>query len=281
MHRTDALVVHRPRCAPFRSLWLAVVATLSLALGGHPPAMYAAEAPAKSAKVSVAAASDLKFAFDEIAAAFQKENPTIAVVPTYGSSGTFFAQLTNRAPFDLYLSADIEYPRKLIAQGQAVKDSEFRYAIGQIVVWLPTASKLDVAKTGIEALLDASVRKIAIANPQHAPYGRAAEAALKKLGVYDKVKDKLVLGENIAQTAQFVQSGAADLGIIALSRALAPPMKEAGRYWPVPLDSYPPIEQGGVILSWASDPAAAALVRAYMSGPEARAILTRYGFALP
>ncbi|MDX2169151.1 MAG: molybdate ABC transporter substrate-binding protein [Deltaproteobacteria bacterium] len=254
---------------------------LLLSASSAPHGATAAESGAAARRVNVAAAADLKFAFDEIAAAFHAANPSIEVLPTYGSSGNFFAQLSNKAPFDLYLSADIAYPKKLIEQGQGVADTAFNYAFGEIVVWVPKASALDVEQRGIEALLDPSAKKIAIANPQHAPYGRAAEAALKTLGVYDTVKDRLVLGENIAQTAQFVSSGAADVGIIALSLAVAPPMRDAGRFWRVPTDAYPPIEQGGVILQWAADRAAADALRAFMLGSEGRKILERYGFRLP
>jgi molybdate transport system substrate-binding protein len=229
----------------------------------------------------VAAASDLKFAFEEIIAGFSAKNPGIAVRPTFGSSGNFFAQLSNKAPFDLYFSADVEYPRKLIEKGLAEKGTEFPYAVGRVVVWVPKGSPLDVEKLGMEALADPSVRKVAIANPKHAPYGRAAEAAMRKLGVYDRVKDRLVLGENITQTAQFVETGAADIGVVALSLALAPAMKDKGRYWMIPADSYPKMEQGGIILPWAKDREAAEAFRAFVTGPEGAAILKRYGFFLP
>jgi molybdate transport system substrate-binding protein len=232
-------------------------------------------------EVRVAAAADLKFALDEVAGAFERQSPGIKVTPTYGSSGNFFAQLSNEAPFDLFLSADIDYPRKLVEQGKAARGSEFVYAVGHLVVWVPTGSKADVAKLGLRALLDPSVKKVAIANPQHAPYGRAAEAALKKLGVYDHVKDRLVLGDNVAQAAQFVESGAADAGVIALSLARAPTMRDRGRYAEVPLDAYPRLEQGGIILRWAKDREAAQALRDFLTGPEGRAVLDRYGFLLP
>lgn len=228
----------------------------------------------------MAAAADLKFAFEEMITEFQEEQPGIAVKATYGSSGNFYSQLSNKAPFDIYFSADIDYPRKLIEQGHAEKETEFLYAIGQIVVWIPNDSKLDL-NMGMDAVVTSSVRKIAIANPQHAPYGRAAEAAMKKLGVYEAAKDRLVLGENIAQTAQFVETGAADVGIIALSLAMAPAMKDKGRYWTVPLDSYPKLEQGGVILNWAKDSAATKELRAFVTASNGKAILQRYGFVLP
>src|SRR5262249_13249732 len=147
------------------------------------------------------------------------------------------------------LYADIDYPRELARQGKAVQDSEFRYAVGHLVVWAPNGSGLDRNKLGIRAVADPSVRKVAVANPRTVPYGRAAEAALTQLGVYDEVRGRLVFGENFAQAAQFVESGAADVGLIALSLALSPTMKDKGRYWPVPLDPYPRLDQGGVILT--------------------------------
>src|SRR5439155_21360664 len=132
--------------------------------------------------------------------------------------------------FDLFFSADMEYPRRLIEQGLALPESAFLYGIGHLVVWVPRDSSLDVERLGLQALLDPSVRKIALANPKHAPYGRAAEAALKPAGLYDKVQARLVYGENVAQTAQFVETGSADVGLIALSLALAPALRGQGRY---------------------------------------------------
>ena len=153
--------------------------------------------------------------------------------------------------------------------------------MGRIVVWAPGGSSIKVESLGIRSLLAPSVKKIAIANPQHAPYGRVAEAAMRNLGVYPQVETRLVFGDNIAQTAQFVQSRAADIGIIALSLALAPPMRNQGRYWEIPLDAYPRMDQGGVILHWAKDRQAAAQLRDFVLGPEGRAILKRYGFFPP
>lgn len=240
-------------------------------------------APQQAAKrtLAVAAASDLKYAMDELIVEFHAAHPGIEVKATYGSSGNFFNQLSNKAPFDIYFSADIAYPRKLIDAGLAVPDSMFMYAVGQIVVWAPNQSKLDLEKLGMQAVADPSVKKLAIANPQHAPYGRAAEAAMKKLGVYDEVKDRLVLGENITQTAQFVESGAADIGIIALSLADAPALKDKGRYWTVPLDAYPRLEQGSVILNWAKDREATDQFRSFVRGAPGQAVLKKYGFMAP
>lgn len=228
----------------------------------------------------VAAASGLKFAFDEIASEFEAESGDIQLETTFGSSGNFYTQLSQQAPFDLYLSADIEYPRKLIHVGLAEEKSLFVYGFGQIVIWVTNDSPIDVESQGMKALLDPKVEKVAIANPRHAPYGRAAEAAMKSLGVYGEVEPKLVLGENIAQTAQFVESGAADIGILALSLAVAPTLKEKGRYWFIPVDAYPKIEQGGVILS-GGNASAAERLRRFLLGEKGRAILQRYGFLMP
>ena len=231
--------------------------------------------------VVVAAAADLRFALDDMLRAFRARHPGIQVRVTYGSSGNLFAQLFNRAPFDIFFSADLDYPRQLVEQGLAEKATLFLYAVGRIVVWVPRRSSVDLEGRGIQALLDPSVRKVAIANPQHAPYGRAAVAAMKALGVYEQVQDRLVYGENIAQTAQFIHTGAADIGIIALALALAPALRDAGRYWEIPLDAYPRMDQGGIILSWAKDMEAAQALRAFVLGPEGKAILRSYGFFLP
>ena len=228
--------------------------------------------------LTVAAASDLKFALDELLKEFRARHPGAEVQVTYGSSGNFLAQIGNGAPFDVFLSADVAYPRMLAEQGLVAGDV-FLYAVGRLVVWVPKDSPLPVEQRGLEALREPAARRIAIANPQHAPYGRAAESAMKSQGVYDAVKDKLVLGENIAQTAQFVQSGAAEAGIIALALALAPAMQ--GRAWEVPLDAYPRMEQGGAILKHAKDPALAQAFRDHLLGPQGEALLKRYGFSLP
>jgi molybdate transport system substrate-binding protein len=231
--------------------------------------------------VRVAAAADLKYALDDAATEFRGRHPDIRLTVSYGSSGNFFAHLQNQAPFDVFLSADIGYPRMLVDQKLANEETEFRYAVGQIVVWVPNGSPLDVDRLGMKAVVDPSVKRLAIANPRHAPYGRAAEAALMEFDLYEEVQDRLVLGENVAQTAQFVESGAADAGIIALSLAMAPTMRDKGRYWIVPLEAYPRLEQGGVTMNWAQDRDAAQSLRSFLTGDEGRAILQRHGFLLP
>src|ERR1700732_4286558 len=185
---------------------------------------------------TVAAAADLQFAMEEVAARFQKETgKTVKLI--YGSSGSFFQQIQNGAPFDVFFSANLDYPKKLEAAGLTEPGSYYPYARGKIVIWVPKDSKLDLS-SGMKALLDPSVKKIAVANPQHAPYGQAAVAALQKEGIYEKVKDKFVLGENISQTSSFVASGAADVGIVALSLTLGPNMKDKGLYVEVPGADY-------------------------------------------
>jgi molybdate transport system substrate-binding protein len=240
-----------------------------------------ASVPTGNSLVRIAAAADLRFALEELIAEFQKTEPDIKLEATYGSSGNLFAQLANKAPFDIFFSADRLYAHQLVEQQLADADSEFVYGIGQIVVWVPNSSPLDLKKAGIGAVVDAAVRKVAIANPEHAPYGRAAETAFRSLGVYDQVRDRLVLGENVAQAAQFVESGAADVGVIALSLAMAPTMRDKGRYWNVPLDAYPRLEQAGVVLKSAADADAARRFRAFVINPRGQELLARYGFIRP
>jgi molybdate transport system substrate-binding protein len=230
--------------------------------------------------LTVAAAADLRFALDDLVKEFAEKFPATKINVSYGSSGNFFAQFQNGAPFDLFFSADIEYPRKLAEKGLGA-DDVFLYAIGCIVVWVPKDSQVAVEKLGIKALLEPSIRKIAVANPEHAPYGRAAVAALKALNVYDQVASRLVFGENIAQTAQFVQSGAADAGILALSLAVAPQLRDVGRFWQVPLDAYPRIEQGGIILKSTKNLETARAFRDFLLGEHGREVLKLYGFSLP
>jgi molybdate transport system substrate-binding protein len=228
----------------------------------------------RSHTITIAAAADLNFALEECSTEFRKAHPATELRIAYGSSGNFYAQLRNHAPFDIFLSADVEYPRKLAQEGLAAADSVFVYAVGRIVVWVPDQSPLDPAT----ALQSGSFRHLAIANPTHAPYGRAAELAMRSMGVYDSLQGKLVLGENVAQTLQFVQSGAADAGIVALSLAIAPTVRGHGRYWEIPLSAYPKMEQGGAILK---DSPEAREFRSWLLAPEGRAILKRYGFYLP
>ncbi len=248
-------------------LALALVAALFGAGQARPPAV-----------VRVAAASDLKFALDEVAATLARRTPPVRVEPTYGSSGSMHAQLRQRAPFDVYLSADVEYPRDLVARGIGSARDLFTYATGRLVVWAPTGSPLPIERDGVRALERAS--RIAIANPRHAPYGRAAEAVLRSAGLLERLRPRLVLAENVAQAAQFAQSSAADAAIVARSLAVNPALG-AGRMWDVDPGLHPPLVQGGLILPWARSRGAAEDVREYLLSAEGRRLLARHGFGLP
>jgi molybdate transport system substrate-binding protein len=234
---------------------------------------------AASEELTIAAASDLNFAIKELVAEFEKQTGH-HVKLSLGSSGNFYSQIQNGAPFDLYFSADIGYPKKLEDAGLTVPGSLYRYAVGRIVVWTGHESRIDVAK-GFDSLREPTVKKIAIANPKHAPYGRAAVAAMEHFKLYDQVKDKLVLGENISQAAQFIDSGSCEIGIIALSLALAPTMKTRGTYWEIPADAHPPLEQGAVILKSSTHQDAAKRFVEFMKGSQGQEIMKRYGFTLP
>jgi molybdate transport system substrate-binding protein len=239
----------------------------------------AGEVQAQGQELRIAAAADLKFAMGELAEGFE-ERTGMKLDVTYGSSGNFFSQIQNGAPFDLFFSADIEYPKKLEANGLAEPGTLHPYAVGRTVIWMPPESSVDLSKLGWNALLDASVRKIAIANPEHAPYGRAAVAALKKAGIYEQVKAKLVYGENISQAAQFVQSGNAQAGIVAMSLAVSPGMKN-GKSWEIPTNMHPAIEQGAIILKSAKNKDAAKAFLEFVKSAAGIAILAKYGFVPP
>ena len=237
------------------------------------------EARAQRSEIRIAAAADLKFAMDEISKQFEKQTGTKVTV-TYGSSGNFFSQMQNGAPFDLFFSADIDYPRRLQAAGLAERGTLHDYAVGRIVIWTPPNAKVDVTSQEWKALLDARVEKIAIANPEHAPYGRAAVAALQKAGIYEQVKPKLVYGENISQAAQFVQSGNAQAGIVALSLAVSPAMRD-GKRWEIPAEMYPALEQGAIVLKDAKNKDAARAFLEFVKSAAGRATLGKYGFGVP
>jgi len=233
--------------------------------------------PAHAEKITIAAAADLKFALDEMIAAFPLNPSTDEVAVTYGSSGKFFTQIQQGAPFDLYFSADIALPRTLAKNGFAASDVT-PYAVGRLVLW---SAHRDAAKMTLASLTDPQITRIAIANPQHAPYGQRAEEALRAADVWPQIAPKLVYGENIAQAAQFVQTGNAQVGLIALSLALSPPLASQGGYWLIPDTLHQPLEQGFIITRRAANSALAHRFADYLRTPSARAVLARYGFALP
>jgi molybdate transport system substrate-binding protein len=234
---------------------------------------------AAAQQITVAAAADLQFAMQEIASRFQKETGK-SVHLVFGSSGSFFQELQNGAPFDMFFSADLDYAKKLEAAGLTEPGTYYQYASGKIVIWIPSDSKLDL-QSGLQVLLDPSIKKIAIANPQHAPYGKAAVAALERGKLYDKVQQKFVFGENISQTASFVMSGSADVGIVALSLALSPNMKDKGRYAEIPSGEYPPIEQACVVLGSSKNKETAVQFLAFIKTPAMADVLRAYGFNVP
>lgn len=240
----------------------------------------AQQPPAAAGEVRIAAASDLRFALDQVIAGYRQVNPRARITVTYGSSGNFHAQIVQGAPFDLFLSADVDYPRDLVAKGRADGATLFNYAIGRLVLWVPASSPLAL-DVGMPILLDARIGRIAIANPLHAPYGRAAEAAMRASGVWSRVEGKLVRGDSVSQAAQFATTGAADIGIIARALAFAPEMRARGRYWEIPPTLHPPLEQAGVVLTGAADRAAALAFRDYLRGDAASRLLVRHGFVLP
>lgn len=231
----------------------------------------------RAQELTVAAAADLRPALEEIASRYRAVSG-VQIKPIYGSSGNFYQQIQNGAPFDFFFSANADYPKKLEAAGLIVPGTYYEYAWGKIVLMVPASSSLDV-KHGLSLLLDPAVKKVAIADPRHAPYGQAAVAAMKTEKIYDRVSSKLVTGENISQAASFVLSGAADVGVVALSLALS-----AGpqvRYAEIPSNDYPPMRQACVALKSSKHPELAAKFQEYLQTEEVRKILERFGFEAP
>jgi molybdate transport system substrate-binding protein len=228
----------------------------------------------------IAAASDLQFALTEVAEAFAKESRH-EVKLAFGSSGNFARQIRQGGPFQMFLSADEQFVVDLAAEGFA-KDDGALYAIGRIAIVVPHGSRLvaDGELAGLkEALAGGTVKKFAIANPEHAPYGRRAEEALRHAGLWDAIEDKLVLGENVSQAAQFATSGSAQGGIVAYSLALAPDVAKLGRFALIPENWHEPLRQRMALVKGAGETAQAFYV--FMQGPTARGIMRRYGFLLP
>ena len=231
-------------------------------------------------ELTVAAAADLSTVLQQIGDNYEKKSG-VKVKLSFGASGALTQQIQNGAPFDLFFSADMDYPRHLIDTGNADAASLYQYAVGKLVLWVPADSSLDVEHRGMNALLDPSVKKIAIANPQHAPYGRAAVAALKHAGLYDQLSNRLVLGESVSQAAQFAESGNAQAGFVALAHAVAPGMSGKGKYWEVPAEYYPPLAQGAIVLSHSQHKKEAADFLEYIKTKEADDLFRKAGFTLP
>ena len=239
----------------------------------------AALAHAQKKQIRVAAASDLQTVMPEIAAAFEADTGTRAEL-IFGSSGNFFAQIQNGAPFDVFFSADSEFPSKLIHDGRAEPRSAVAYALGRLVLWLPANAKCDPQTEKWNCLLKPEISKVAIANPAHAPYGRAAVQALHAAHLYEQVRPKLVLGENISQATQFAQSGSAQAGLLSFSQAQSAAMR-SGKQWEIPESFYPTIEQSVVILKSAKDKSASQDFVRFVTKGRGRGILEKGGFLLP
>lgn len=234
---------------------------------------------AQSKQIRVAAASDLQTVMPEIVKTFESELRTHAEL-VFGSSGNLFAQIQNGAPFDVFFSADREFPDKLVQSGRAEPRSSAVYAIGRLVLWLPPGAKCEPQAEKWNCLLKPEIAKIAIANPVHAPYGRAAVQALQSAHLYERVRSKLVFGENISQAAQFVQSGNAQAGLLSFAQLHSPAM-QSGKNWEIPRDSYPPIEQAVVVLKSAREKSAAEEFARFVTEGPGRALLEESGFRVP
>lgn len=224
------------------------------------------------APLRVAAAADLEPVLPPILDRFHRETG-IEAMATYQSSAVLTSQIQNGAPFDVFFSADLGFPRRLIDAGLAASPAPVTYARGTLVLWTSN----DLPPPSLDLLRGPTLRRIAIANPESAPYGRAAVAALTSLRLYDQLRPRLVTAQNIAQTAQFVDSGNADAGFLSLTSALTPRLSARGRYLVVPRDLYPPIEQGAVIVRSSTEQAAARRLLDYLLSPPVQAALARAG----
>jgi molybdate transport system substrate-binding protein len=230
-------------------------------------------ARANAAEINVAVAANFTEAAKEIAAAFERKTGN-KVLLSFGSSGQFYTQITQDAPFQVFLSADQERPEKAVAEGFAVPDSRFTYAVGKLVLW----SRDPKTVTGADTLRQGTFTKIAIANPAAAPYGAAAIETMKSLNVYDALQSRIVQGNNIAQTFQFIDTGNAELGFVALSQVVE---RSEGSRWMVPGNLYAPIKQDAVLLKKGAGNDAAKAFITFLKGPEAAAIEARFGYATP
>ncbi|WHZ30220.1 MAG: Molybdenum ABC transporter, substrate-binding protein ModA [Nitrospira sp.] len=233
--------------------------------------------PVFAEPVLVAVAANFVPPFREVSIEFEKSTGHHVQV-TAGSSGNFYSQIKNGAPFDVFFSADSERPRKLEEEGFGIKNSRFTYAIGRLVLWSPNA---DLVK-GEETLYSKNYTRLAITNPKNAPYGLAAMQAMQKLKIWDKLQPQhiIIMGENIGQTMGFVESGKAELGFVALSQIMDPKIQGKGSRWDVPNNLHEPIKQDVILLTKGKDNAGAKALLEFMGGPQARAIIERYGYEL-
>ena len=231
--------------------------------------------PALAEQALVAVAANFVAPFREVATEFEKTTGH-TVQTASGSSGNFYSQIKNGAPFDVFFSADNERPKLLEDEGLGVKGNRFTYAIGRLVLWSPDP---DLVK-GEDTLRSEKFKRLAIANPKTAPYGVAAMQAMQKLGVWESIQPRIVMGESLGQTMGFIESGNAELGFVALSQVLDPKIKGTGGRWDVPNDLHEPIQQDVVLLTKGKDNPAAKALMEFMGGPQAKAIIERYGYEL-
>jgi molybdate transport system substrate-binding protein len=271
---------------PSRSAWLAV-ALVTTALAGlavwiaMPPGSPALprRTPTRPA-VRIAAASDLRFALADLIAAFEQAHPDVRVEVAYGSSGTLYAQVQNRAPFDLFLSADATYPQRL-AERLPGREDPFVYAVGRLALWAPRRPDLKVQARGLDVVTDATLRRIALANPRHAPYGRAAQEVLERLGLVERVRGRLVYGDTVLQVAHLLEAGAAEVGFVAYSLVATPERARPEDVFLVPAHLHEPLVQAGVVLPWARQGEIARTFRAWLLDRPGQTILRRHGFEPP
>ena len=231
---------------------------------------------AQAQKLNVAAAANLKYVLEEIKTEYVKLHPKAKINLTFGSSGTLVQQILNGAGFDFFMSADNEFPLKLKSKGLTTGGIS-TYAFGKLVLY-STTLKLD--KKGLDVLTESAVKKIAIANPETATYGTRSVELLKKMKLYDALKPKIVIGENIAQTAQFAFTGNAELAFIALSLAIAPDMAEKGNHFIIPENRYSPIEQSCVLIKTAVIHTEASKFKQFILSASTKGIWEKYGYSI-
>jgi len=227
-------------------------------------------------EIQLAVAANFTAPMQQIATQFEKDTGHKAVL-AFGATGKFYAQIVNGAPFEVLLAADDETPARLEKEGHAISGSRFPYAIGKLVLWSASAERIDDHG---EVLKKGGFKHLAIANPKTAPYGAAAVEAMTKLGVMASLEPLIVQGENISQTHQFISTGAAELGFVALSQVFKDGKVTSGSMWAVPANLYQPIRQDAVLLAKGRDKPAAAELLAYLKGDKAKAIIKSYGYDL-
>ena len=264
---TNRLLPHNRKCLRRKLLRFRVVGPLLMVLFVGGPAA------AEEAVVAVAAN------FAEVAERLEKDFEGAsghALTLVVGSTGKLYAQIANGAPFDAFLSADQEAPARLEKEGRAVAGSHFTYATGRLTLWSPEPGR--VGSDGAATLREGKFRRLAIANPELAPYGAAAKQALEKLGLWERLKDRIVMGETIGQAYTFVASGNAEIGFVALSSVLSPRSETKGSRWDVPADLYAPIRQDAVLLARAASNPAARGFLDFLRGGKAKALMESYGY---